>query len=54
MRTYVRGFNLKVWLEGTEVGLVDVVDDDGGDRNDLGRPGGHYCHQDQEQGCVLP
>merc|ERR1712037_810898 len=36
---------LVVSPEGADVGLVDVVDDDGGDGDDLCRASGHDCHQ---------
>ena len=44
---------LQVRLEGADVGLVDVVDDDGGHGDDLRRAGRHDGHQDQEQHGVL-
>ena len=44
---------LQMGAEGLDVGLEDVVDDDGGDGDDLGGPGGHDGHQDQEQHRVL-
>ena len=44
---------LQVRLEGANVGLVDVIDDNGGHSNDLGGPGGHDSHQDEEEHGVL-
>ena len=44
---------LHVGPEWLHVGLVDVIDDDGGDGDDLGGPGRHHRHQDEEQHGVL-
>ena len=40
---------LEVRLEGTDVGLIDIIDDNGGNSNDLSRASGHDSHQDQEE-----
>ena len=45
---------LQVRLEGTNVGLVDIIDDNGGDSDDLSGASGHDSHQDQEEHGVLP
>ena len=39
--------------EGLDVGLVDVVDDDGGHSDDLGRASRHDSHKDKEEHGVL-
>ena len=44
----------QVWLEGADVGLVHIVDEDRGHRNDLSRAGRHDSHQDEEKHGVLP
>ena len=44
---------LEVRFERADVGLVHVVDDDGGHGDDLGRAGGHHSHQDEEEDGVL-
>ena len=44
---------LEVRFERTDVGLVHVVDDDGGHGDDLGRASGHDGHQDEEEHGVL-
>ena len=46
-------FYLYVWSEGSDVYLVDIVDDDGWDGDDLCRARGHDGHQDQEQDRVF-
>ena len=44
---------LEVRFERADVGLVHVVDDDGGHGDDLRRAGGHDGHQDEEEDGVL-
>ena len=44
---------LQVSSEWTDVSLVDIVDNNGGHSDHLGRPGGHDRHQNEEQHGVL-
>ena len=47
---------INIWLYNNDLvapDLIDVIDDDGGYRDDLRRAGGHDRHQDQEQDGVL-
>jgi hypothetical protein len=51
--TYDALILFEVGPEGLNISLVDIIDDDGGDCNDLCRTSGHHSHQDQEQHRVL-
>ena len=44
---------LQVRSEGADVGLVHIIDDNGGHSNDLSRASGHDSHQDEEEHGVL-
>ena len=44
---------LQVRLEGANISLVDIIDDNGGNSNDFSRAGGHDCHQDKEEHSIL-
>ena len=44
---------LEVRLEWTDIGLVDIINDDGGHSNDLSRSSRHDSHQNEEKHGVL-
>ena len=44
---------LQILLERADIGLVNIVDKNGGHSNDLSGASGHDGHEDEEEHCVL-